>query len=138
MYRLKRARSYAEGHTDSIRLTDPDVNLPIEACTEYDAEDAIRLRFRSAHKSCSYFTHIQFDSTQVMAWYCICTAGSQTMGCCSHIAAAIWFLSFELHQATTNQQPSSTNTKMIQYANDIPDFEASSADEENYYLYTLA
>ena len=67
MYQLKRAQSYAEEHSDSIKLTDPGVNFPIEACTECDAEDIIRLRFRSAHKSCSYYTYIQFYSTQVMA-----------------------------------------------------------------------
>ncbi|CAF3495859.1 unnamed protein product [Rotaria socialis] len=133
---LKRARSYAEEHSDCTELTDPGVDFPIEACTEHDAEDIIRLRFRSAHKSCTYHTYIQFDSTEVFAWYCTCIPGLQTVGCCSHIAVAIWFLGYERYQSTINRQPSSTNTTNIQYADDISDFEPSSDDEDNSYIYT--
>ncbi|CAF4409435.1 unnamed protein product [Rotaria magnacalcarata] len=68
VYQLKRARSYDEEHSDCTELTDPDVDFPIEACPEHGAEDIIRLRSRSAHKSCIYHTCIQFNSTQVIAW----------------------------------------------------------------------
>ncbi|CAF4403234.1 unnamed protein product [Rotaria magnacalcarata] len=115
---MKRARSYAEEHSECTELTDPDVDFPIEACTEHGAEDIIRLRFRSAHKSCTYHTYIQFDSTEVIAWYCTCIPG------------------YERYQSTTNRQPSSTNTTNIQYADDILDFEPSSDDEDNSYIYT--
>ena len=37
----------------------------------------------------------------------------------------------------TNQQPSSTNANAIQYSDNISDFEPSSDDEENDYLYAL-
>ncbi|CAF4618720.1 unnamed protein product, partial [Rotaria magnacalcarata] len=136
VYQLKRARSYAEEHSDCTELTDPDLDFPIEACTEHGAEDIIRLRFRSAHKSCTYHTYIQFDSTQVIAWYCTCIPGPRTVGCCSHIAAAIWFLGYERYQSTTNRQPSSTNTTNIHYADNISDFEPSSDEEDNSYIYT--
>ncbi|CAF4115405.1 unnamed protein product [Rotaria magnacalcarata] len=45
VYQLKRARSYAEEHSDCTELTDLDVDFPIEACTEHGAEDIIRLQF---------------------------------------------------------------------------------------------
>ncbi|CAF3303856.1 unnamed protein product [Rotaria sp. Silwood2] len=137
VYQLKRARSYAKEHSGSIDLTDDCVNFPIEGCTQHGAEDIIRLRFRSAHKSCIYHTYLQFDSTQIIAWYCTCTTGPRTVDCCSHIATAIWYLSYERHQATTNRQSSSTNANAIQYADNISDFEPSSDDEENDCLYTL-
>ncbi|CAF4661862.1 unnamed protein product [Rotaria sp. Silwood2] len=137
VYQLKRARSYAEEHSGSIDLTDDCANFPIEGCTQHGAEDIIRLRFRSAHKSSTYHTYVQFDSTQIIAWYCTCTAGPRTVDCCSHVAAAIWYLSYERHQTTTTRQPSSTNTNAIQYADNISDFEPSSDDEENDSLYTL-
>ncbi|CAF4139972.1 unnamed protein product, partial [Rotaria sordida] len=41
------------------------------------------------------------------------TIRPRTVGCCSHVAAAIWYLSYERHQTTTNRQPSSTNTNAI-------------------------
>ncbi|CAF4521237.1 unnamed protein product [Rotaria socialis] len=50
--------------------------------------------------------------------------------------AAIWFLGYERAQSTTNRQSSSTNTTNIQYADDISDFEPSSDDEDNSYIYT--
>ncbi|CAF2034053.1 unnamed protein product [Rotaria magnacalcarata] len=59
----------------------------------------------------------------------------RTVGCCSHIAAAIWFLGYERYQSTTNRQPSSTNATNIQNADDISDFEPSSNDEDNSYIY---
>ena len=65
------------------------------------------------------------------------SAGSRTVGCCSHICAAIWFLGYECYQETTNRQPSSTNMSNIQYADEISDFEPSSEEEENDYPYAL-
>ncbi|CAF5096015.1 unnamed protein product, partial [Rotaria magnacalcarata] len=50
--------------------------------------------------------------------------------------AAIWFLGYERYQSTTNRQPSSTNTTNIQYADNISDFEPSSDEEDNSYIYT--
>ena len=138
VYQLKTARSYAEEHSGTTELTDSDVNFPIEECAEHGNEDIVRLRFRSAHKNSSiYQTYVQFDSTQVMAWYCTCKAGIRTVGCCSHVAAAIWFLGYERHQVTATRQPSATNTINIHYSEDISDFEPSSDDEEENYLYTL-
>ena len=66
----------------------------------------------------------------------ICTAGTRTVGCCSHVAVAIWFPGYERHQDTTTRQPSATNTINIYYSEDISDFEPSSDAEEDY-LYTL-
>ncbi len=128
----------AEEHSNTVDLTDPNVDFPVAGCTEEGAEDIIRIRFRSAHKNrCNYHTYIQFDSTQVIAWYCTCPGGPRVVGCCSHIASAIWFLGYERYQTTTTRKPSTTNTTNIHYADDISDFEPSSDDEENDSLYTL-
>ena len=110
----------------------------MEECIEEGAEDIIRIRFRSAHKNtCNYHTYIQFDSTQVIAWYCTCPGGARVVGCCSHVASAIWFLGYERHQPTTARKPSATNTTNIDYADNISDFEPSSDDEHDDTRYTL-
>ncbi|CAF3434110.1 unnamed protein product [Rotaria socialis] len=83
-----------------------------------------------------YHTYSQFDSTQVIASYCTCIPDPRTVDCCLHIAAAIWLLGYERYQSTTNRQPSSTNITNVQYADDISDFEPSSDDEHNSYIYT--
>ena len=114
-----------------------DINLPIEECIEHGNEDIVRVRFLSAHKnSYIYQAYIQFDSTQVMVWYCTCTTGTRTVGCCSHVAVAIWFLGYEHHQVTTTRQPSGTNIINIHYSEDISDFDPAYDDEGNC-LYTL-
>ena len=104
---------------------------------QHGAEDIILLRFRSAHKSCSYYTYVQFTSAQIIAWYCTCRAGPRTVGCCSHVATAIWYLSYERHRTKTNRQSFSTNINSICYADNISDFELLSDVEENDYFYTL-
>ena len=136
-YQLKRARSYAEEHSGSIELTDDSTNFPIEGCTQHGVEDIIRLQFLLAHKSCTYHTYVQYDTTQIIAWYCTCTARLRTVGCWSHVAVAIWYLSYEHHQIITNRESSSTNTNTIQYTDNISNFEPSSDDEDNDYLDTL-
>jgi len=125
-------------NTDTTDLTNSNVDFPLQQCIAQGAEDIVRIRFRSAHKhSCSYHTYIQFDSTRVIAWYCTCPAGARIVGCCSHVAAAIWFFGYERHQRTTTRQPSSTNTTNIHYADHISDFEPSSDDDDDEALYTL-
>ena len=125
-------------NSGTIQLTDPNVQFPIEECNEDGVDDVIRLRFRSAHRSsCTYQTYVQYDTTCIVGWYCTCPGGSRVVGCCSHVAASIWFLGFERHQPTTNRQPSATNTANIHYSENISDFEPSSDEDEGDSRYTL-
>jgi hypothetical protein len=138
VYQLKRARSYAEEHAGSTDLTDPNVEFPIQQCTDTNARDIIRIRFQSAHKrSCQYYTYIKFDLNQVLAWYCTCPGGPRVVGCCSHVASAIWFLAYERHQLNTNPQPSSTNSATLHYCNSISDYEYSSDENDEITYYSL-
>ena len=134
---MKRARSYAEEHADSIDLTNKNIQFPIQYCTDPNAHDIIRIRFQSAHKkSCQYYTYIRFDPKHVLAWYCTCPGGPRVVGCCSHVAAGVWFLAYERHQLKTNQQPSSTNFSTLHYADSISDYECSS-DENDDVIYSF-
>ena len=73
-------------------LTDPNVQFPIEECKEDGADDVIRLRFRSAHRSsCTYQTYVQYDETDIVGWYCTCPEDSRIVGCCSHVATVFGF-----------------------------------------------
>ncbi|CAF5080515.1 unnamed protein product, partial [Rotaria magnacalcarata] len=109
----------------------PNLEFPIQSCTDTNAHDIIRIRFQSAHKKSSqYYTYIQFDPNQILAWFCTCRSGPRAVGCCSHVAAGIWFLGYERHQLETNQQPSSTNFANLHYCDSVSDYEDSS-DEDN-------
>ena len=132
VYQLKRARSYAEEHADTINLTSPNIEFPIQYSTHENARDILRIRFQSAHKNSSqYYTYIRFNSSQVLAWYCTCPSGLRVVGCCSHVATALWFLAHERHQLETNQQPSSTNFRTLHYSDSISDYECSSDENDN-------
>ena len=86
-------------HEEHSGIIDSDINLRIEECTDMMTKELFDSDFcRRLKNSCIYRTCVQFDSTQVMARYCACKAGTRIVGCCSHMAAAVWFLSYERHQ----------------------------------------
>ena len=134
---LKRARSYAEEHAGSTNLTGSDIEFPNQQCTQVGARDIIRIKFQSAHtKSSQFYNYIQFNQNQILAWYCTCKAGPRVVGCCSHVASAIWFLACGRYQIKTSKQLSSTNADDIHYCDSISDYEYAS-DENDDVAYRL-
>lgn len=35
--------------------------------------------------------------SSIISWYCQCKTGARTVGCCSHVATVLWYLSFARH-----------------------------------------
>jgi hypothetical protein len=65
-----------------------------------NAERVIHIRLQSRHSSATkYHTYVKFDPEQriawekIVAWYCTCSCGARTMGCCAHVTTTIWWLS---------------------------------------------
>uniref|UniRef100_T1KPK5 SWIM-type domain-containing protein n=1 Tax=Tetranychus urticae TaxID=32264 RepID=T1KPK5_TETUR len=64
-----------------------------------------RAKFISAHKSTGkYLTYILIDKcahllNKIIAYYCQCNSGMRTVGCCSHVACLIWYLSTGRHSS---------------------------------------
>jgi hypothetical protein len=61
--------------------------------------NVIRSRLQSRHKNRKqYDVYIELDPSKLAAWeklkgwYCGCTSGARTIGCCSHVTAVIWWL----------------------------------------------
>ena len=51
------------------------------------------------NKSCStssktYLLWLQFNLSEITAWYCKCRAGARVVGVCAHVAAIVWYLSY--------------------------------------------
>jgi len=48
-------------------------------------------------KSTKYKTYVQYvpnkNDCDGIEWYCTCLSGCRTVGCCSHIASVIYYLS---------------------------------------------
>ncbi|CAF4651489.1 unnamed protein product, partial [Rotaria sp. Silwood2] len=128
VFQLKRARSYAEEKTSTTDLTGP-VDYTMYRCKEFP--DIIRIPTRSAHVN--RLTHnpiIQFTSNDILEWWCDCSTGNGMLGCCSHIASAIWFLSFERWQSHNRQMPSGDFINLATDASLLSDFYDSTDDED--------
>ncbi|CAF3376716.1 unnamed protein product [Rotaria socialis] len=105
-FQLKRARSYVEENASTTDLTG-SVNYTIHRCQEFP--DIIRVPTQSVHVSrAQYHPIIRFTREEILDWWCDCTAGNCVIGCCSHIASAICFLSFERWQTQSSPKPSGT------------------------------
>ncbi len=129
IFQLKRARSYAEEKSSTTNLTG-SVNYTIYRCKDF--HNLIRVPTRSAHKNrVTYNPVIQFTSDEILEWWCDCPIGSGFLGCCSHIASAIWFLSYERWQNKSRYMPSGSFINYVADASQISDFYDSTDDEDD-------
>jgi hypothetical protein len=104
IYQIKRACFYTEERASTAHLTG-SVNYTIHRCKEFP--DLIKVRTQSGHVSrVKYHPIIRFSTEEITNWWCDCSAGNRFIGCCSHIASAIWFLSFERWQTPAGRIPS--------------------------------
>lgn len=122
---MKRARSYAEERSSTTDLTE-SVDYPMFRCRKFP--DIIKVPTQSAHiKRKTYNPIIRFDSEQVLDWWCDCPSGHRYVGCCSHVASAIWFLSFQRWQTQSGIMRSGDFINLFPDAGVQPEtFESSS------------
>ena len=128
IFQVKRARSYAEEKAGTTYLTEP-LNYSIYRCKAFP--NIIRVPTRSAHKNrVTYSPIIQFTSNDITDWWCDCPIGSSFLGCCSHIASAIWFLSYERWQNKVRRMPSGDFINSVIDAGQLSDYYDSTDDED--------
>jgi hypothetical protein len=92
-YQLKQAIGYIAEHFDNgkyeIRLNEDNFILT--------NSKIVRVDFRSRHSNATkYRTYIKYlpgvnRASAVEDWYCSCKVGTREVGCCSHIAAIIYY-----------------------------------------------
>jgi hypothetical protein len=129
VYQLKSARSYAEERSSTTNLTG-SVNYTIHRCKEFS--DLIRAPTRSRHKNrITYNPTIQFSSQEILEWWCDCPAGNGLIGCCSHVASVIWFLSHERWQVGNRRMPSGDFVNFVTDASQVSDFYDSTDDDDD-------
>ncbi|CAF0967090.1 unnamed protein product [Didymodactylos carnosus] len=135
IFQLKRARSYAEEYASSTDLTNLSIKYAVQVCKT--KPDLCRVIPKSAHsKRKTYYPTIRFSKSKVVGWYCQCPIGSRVVGCCSHVASAIWFLGFERWQSHQRVQSSGSHLLNASDSIQITDFEDD--DEDNQTRYRLA
>ena len=88
-YQLKRANGYLIEHFNK----EPKRWFEI-AKEEIEGKSLIRAKLQSRHRnSKDYFIYITYTEEEVSEWYCSCFSGARTVGCCSHVAAIIFYFS---------------------------------------------
>jgi hypothetical protein len=100
-YQLKNCRSYLAEHFDSNGTLEILINrIPIK-----DHENTILLAsIQSRHiERMKYDVVIAFkpkikDVSSIYAWNCTCKIGKRSVGCCSHVASIIFYLSFGMYE----------------------------------------
>ena len=128
VFQLKRARSYAEERCSTIDLTGV-VDYTIQRSKDYS--NLIRVPTRSAHSArTTYHPTIQFSSDRITNWWCDCPVGNRYIGSCSHIASAIWFLSFERWQIEPRRMSSGNYINLATDASQLSDFYDTTDDDE--------
>jgi hypothetical protein len=99
-YQITQAENYILEHLDE--------NGEFEmhrALLGHDVDDTIvQVRYKSRHTSSEYRSYVQIDAGQrlpwdrVVAWYCSCSSGARTVGCCAHVASTIWWIGGARHR----------------------------------------
>jgi hypothetical protein len=129
VFQLKRARSYAEEKSSTTDLTGP-VDYIIYRCKEFP--NLIQVPTQSAHVNrLTYHPTIRFTREEILDWWYDCRAGNRFIGCCSHIASVIWFLSFERWQTQSHRMPSGTFLNFVTDAAILPEFSNSTDDSDD-------
>jgi hypothetical protein len=99
----------------------------IHRCKEFP--DLIKVPTQSAHVSrVTYNPIIRFSTGQIIDWWYDCYAGNRFIRCCSNIASAIWFLSFERWQTQARRMPSGNFINFVHDAAAIPELFDSTDD----------
>jgi hypothetical protein len=109
-YQIGQAKNYVREHLD----LNGEFVLQREKFKDDDYEDServIHVRLQSRHISATkYHTYVQFNPQQrlawekIVAWYCTCSCGARTMGCCAHVTTTIWWLSVGRTSAPPKRQ----------------------------------
>ena len=137
VFQLKRAPSYV---AEKVATTDVTaaVTYTIQRCRSFP--DVIRVATRSAHcQRRSYYPTIRFSRDAILGWWCDCPIGSRIIGCCSHVASVIWFLSYRRWESDNARRIPTDPMKFVIDSIPISDFYDSSDDEDaSSRRYTLA
>ena len=120
MFQLKRARSYAEEKTSTTNLTE-SVDYKMYRCKDFP--NLIRMPTRPNHVNhTAYNPVIKFAHDEILEWQCDCPIGNVLSHCCSHVASAIQFLSFEQWQVHQRRMSSSDLINIATDAGQLSDF----------------
>jgi len=94
--RFKNTKSYTREHLNENGLYEFEL-IP-------ENKNFIKIKLNSRHSSSTIYTlFIEIDrnthSDPIKAYYCDCKVGARTIGCCAHIASALWYFGIAIHDS---------------------------------------
>ncbi|CAF4651949.1 unnamed protein product, partial [Rotaria socialis] len=99
-------------------------------------------QLKQAKNATLYDVWVQYNKNEILGWYCRCPNGCRVVGCCSHIASVIWFLSFARYHPEALRESASSYLNSITDApnySDVSDDDGNESDDDtSQTLYTLA
>lgn len=125
VYQLKQAKSYTQEHLSE--------DGKYEFSIHKEDDSLIRVRIQSRHTtSKTYFLWISYQpgtgADSITGWYCLCKAGSRTVGCCAHIASVLWYLGYQRHSSAALVPVSDPTEHFLNAADE--DWDSGDDDDE--------
>jgi hypothetical protein len=113
VYQFKQAKSYSREHLNDDGLYEFEF-IP-------ENKNLIKIKINSRHSSSTIYTlFIKIDRNEtsdlIKAYYCDCKVGARTIGCCAHIASALWYFGIAVHDSKLLKPTFST--KLISFCKD--------------------
>ena len=106
------------------------MDYAIYRCKEFP--NLVRVPTQLAHKTrVTYHPIIQFTPEEILKWWCDCPITSGYLECCSDIAEAIWFLSYERRQDNGHRMPSGNFINLAIGVGQQSEFYESTKDEQD-------
>ncbi len=100
-YQLKQAEGYIGEHFNNGKI---EIRINKNNLV-YENTKIMFAIIQSRHsKSTKYKVYVQYNpniitTDSIKSWFCTCKSGSRTVGCCSHIAAIIWYFACGKYQS---------------------------------------
>lgn len=97
------------------------INLPVESISLY------KVQLKSRHsRAIKYNIFVLIDKTKegidsISEYYCTCKVGTRTVGCCSHTAALVWYLTFGCYHESDFQAPGARLSSLLEEVLILPD-----------------
>ena len=96
VYQIRQAKSYTKEHQTESGKYEMFVNR------EQDEDLKAQIRSRNtSNKTYNLWIEHSTSLNPITGWFCTSKSGARVVGCCAHIASALWYLGFERHQPPT-------------------------------------
>ena len=88
---------YQTKHDKSCTNDHSDEKGSYEIMAHKENDSVLKAHIRSRHASNKRY-NLWVEYTQglnpITGWYCGCTGGARTIGCCAHVASVLWYLGY--------------------------------------------